>query len=99
MRATDPIHPGEILRDEFMKPLGLSANRLARSLGVPANRLTAIVNGTRSVTADTALRLAKAFGTTPNFWMNLQSQHELEAAAMKSSAEIERTVEKIEGVG
>ncbi len=99
MRSTPPIHPGEVLLEEFMVPLDLSANGLARSLGVPANRISAIVNGTRSVTADTALRLAKAFDTTPNFWMNLQTQYELEAAAIGSSKEIEKTVERIERAG
>ena len=99
MRSTPPIHPGEVLLEEFMVPLDLSANGLARSLGVPANRISAIVNGTRSVTADTALRLAKAFDTTPNFWMNLQTQYELEATVMENSADIEKTVKEIGGVG
>jgi antitoxin HigA-1 len=75
-----PVHPGEILKEEFMRPLGLSANGLARAVRVPPNRISAIVNGERSLTADTALRLAKAFGTTPEFWLNLQKQYELECA-------------------
>jgi addiction module HigA family antidote len=75
-----PVHPGEILKEEFMKPLGLSANALARALRVPPNRISAIVNGSRSVTADTALRLAKAFGSTPDFWLNLQKQYDLDCA-------------------
>ncbi len=72
-------HPGEVLLEEFMKPLGLSANALARDLHVPANRITAIVATTapRSITPDTALRLARYFGTTPQFWINLQSAHDL----------------------
>ena len=75
-----PVHPGEILKEEFMKPLGLSANALARALRVPPNRISAIVNESRSVTADTALRLAKAFGSTPDFWLNLQKQYDLDCA-------------------
>ncbi len=75
-----PVHPGEVLKEEFMTPLGLSANGLARALRVPANRISAIVNGDRGVTADTALRLAKALGTTPDFWLNLQKQYDLDCA-------------------
>jgi antitoxin HigA-1 len=75
-----PVHPGEVLKEEFMEPLGLSANRLARGLRIPPNRISAIVNGERSVTADTALRLAKALGTTPDFWLSLQKQYELDIA-------------------
>jgi addiction module HigA family antidote len=80
MTKFDPIHPGEILKEEFMLPFGLSANRLALELGVPTNRISAIVSGKRSITADTALRLGKAFATTPEFWMNLQSRYDLETA-------------------
>lgn len=72
-----PIHPGEILREEFAAPLGLSANALSRELKVPTNRVTGILNGERAVTADTAFRLARYFGTTEEFWMNLQSAYEL----------------------
>jgi antitoxin HigA-1 len=75
-----PVHPGEVLKEEFMRPLGLSANALARVLRVPANRISAIVNAGRGVTADTALRLAKALGTTPEFWLNLQKQYDLDCA-------------------
>lgn len=75
-----PVHPGEVLKEEFMKPLGLSANALARTLLVPANRVSAIVNAERSVTADTALRLARALGTSPEFWLNLQKQYDLDCA-------------------
>jgi antitoxin HigA-1 len=75
-----PVHPGEILKEEFMRPLSLSANALARAVRVPPNRISAIVNGERGLTADTALRLAKAFGTTPEFWLNLQKQYELGCA-------------------
>ena len=87
-----PIHPGEILKTEFMEPLALSANALARALGVPANRVTAIVNGTRGITGDTALRLARYFGNSARFWMNLQAKYELDAAEDDSGSEIAKTV-------
>lgn len=86
----NPIHPGEILKEEFMVPLGLSANRLASALGVPTNRITAIVSGERGVTADTALRLAEAFGTTPEFWTNLQDHFDLQLAKRVKRPKIER---------
>lgn len=75
-----PIHPGEVLAEEFMTPLGLSSNALAARIGVPGNRVSMIVAGKRGVTGDTALRLAAAFGTTPEFWMNLQQGYELAVA-------------------
>ena len=82
------IHPGEILREEFIKPHGLSGRKLAQELGVPAPRINDIVLERRGITADTALRLAKFFGTTPKFWMNLQVSYELRAAeeAQKNAA-------------
>jgi addiction module HigA family antidote len=83
-----PIHPGETLREEFLKPLGLSANRLAMELIVPVTRINDIVRGKRSITADTALRLSRYFGTTPQFWINLQSNYDLELAADARGAEI-----------
>lgn len=73
-----PIHPGETLREDFMKPLGLTANRLAIELRVPAARIGEIVHGRRAITADTALRLARYFGISPQFWTNLQSNYDLE---------------------
>ena len=76
----DPIHPGEILKEEFMAPYGLSANKLAQALSVPPNRITKIVSGERSITADSALRFAAAFGTTAEFWTNLQDHYNLEIA-------------------
>lgn len=88
-------HPGEILKEEFMLPLGLSANRLGTMLGVPHNRISDLVRGRRGMTADTALRLAKCFGTTPEFWMNLQSAHDLSRAAAESGGDINRQVEPI----
>ena len=82
------IHPGEILREEFIKPHGLSSRKLAQELGVPAPRINDIVLERRGITADTALKLAKFFGTTPKFWMNLQVSYELRAAeeAQKNAA-------------
>lgn len=75
-----PIHPGEILLEDFMKPLGLSMNRLAMDLRVPVTRISEIVHGRRGITADTALRLGRYFGGTSHFWLNLQRDYELEAA-------------------
>ncbi|MDR3444475.1 HigA family addiction module antitoxin [Dyella sp.] len=75
-----PIHPGEILAEEFMKPLELSANALARAIEVTPTRVNEIANGKRSITADTALRFARYFGTTADFWMNLQQRFDLETA-------------------
>jgi addiction module HigA family antidote len=75
-----PVHPGEVLREEFLVPLGMSASALAAELGVPANRTTLLVREARSVTADTALRLARYFGTTPEFWLGLQLTHDLRVA-------------------
>ncbi|MDE0044709.1 MAG: HigA family addiction module antitoxin [bacterium] len=86
-----PVHPGEILRDE-LDDLGLSANALSKALGVPANRVTMILNGQRGVSADTALRLARYFGTTPQLWMNLQKTWELRQAEIAAGREIEETV-------
>ncbi len=83
-------HPGEVLREEFMGPLGLSANRLAAEIDVPANRLSEIVRERRGVTADTALRLGLRFGTTPQFWLNLQTAHDL------SHAEAEADLSKVQ---
>ncbi len=75
-----PVAPGDVLREEFMVPLGLSARALAREIGVPSNRITAILSGDRGVTAETAILLGERFGTSAEFWMNLQMMHELEEA-------------------
>jgi addiction module HigA family antidote len=75
-----PVHPGEILRAEFLDPLGISMYRLAKDTQMPADRVGRLVRGTRAFTADTALRLAAYFGTTPEFWLNLQARHDLELA-------------------
>lgn len=74
------IHPGEVLLEEFMKPLGVSQNRLARAIGVPPRRINEIVHEKRALTADTALRLARYFGVSANFWLGLQADFDLEAA-------------------
>ncbi len=98
MSDIPPIHPGEILLEEFMQPLGLSQNRLAEALGVDAGRINRIVTGKCSITADTALRLAKYFGTTPQLWMNLQSHYELELTRDKKAKEIEEAVQPRPGL-
>jgi addiction module HigA family antidote len=85
-------HPGEVLSEEFLKPLGMSVHALALDLRVPANRLGAIVKGERSVSPDTALRLARYFGTSPEFWVNLQTHHDLTRAKAEIGKSIEREV-------
>jgi addiction module HigA family antidote len=80
----DPVTPGEVLREEFMAPLNLSARALAAALGVPANRITGIMNGTRAITADTALLLAKYFQNSPRFWLNLQMSYDLAIAERRT---------------
>ena len=86
MNRMRPIHPGEILGEEFLKPLGMSATALAHAIGVPANRVSGTLRGKRSITADSALRLSRAFGTTPEFWLNLQAAHDLRVAEKGSRA-------------
>ena len=85
-------HPGEVLAEEFLNPLGLSVNALAMALRVPATRIGAIVKGERAVTADTALRLARFFGTSAEFWINLQAMHDLTKARLENGGVIERDV-------
>jgi addiction module HigA family antidote len=75
-----PIHPGEILREEYLGPMNMSANAFAHAIGVPANRVSGILAGARGVTADTALRLARAFSTSPEFWLNMQQSYDLRLA-------------------
>jgi addiction module HigA family antidote len=87
-----PIHPGEVLLEEFLKPMNLSQNRLAIDIGVDARRINEIVLGKRSVTADTALRLARFFGNSPQFWLGLQSQYDLDMAADALGERLEREV-------
>jgi antitoxin HigA-1 len=91
-RRLPPVHPGEVLREDSMTPLGLSIQRLARDLRVPVTRMREIVNGRRSITADTALRLARYFSMTPQFWMNLQAAYDLEVATRESAKRINRDV-------
>lgn len=85
-------HPGETIREDYLKPLGMSVNKLALELRVPATRITEIVHGRRSIAADTALRLGRYFDTTPKFWLNLQTSYDLAAASDARFEEIERTV-------
>lgn len=87
-----PVHPGEMLREEFMKPLGISMNGLALDLHVPVTRISEIVNERRGITADTALRLARYFGTSADFWMNIQKDYELILTRQKSLKVIEKQV-------
>lgn len=91
-----PVHPGEILREEFMKPLGLSMNRMAMDLRVPVTRIAEIVAERRSVTANSALRFARYFKNSPTFWMNLQSRYDLEVAEDEIAAKVERDVQPLE---
>lgn len=93
-RLLDPIPPGEILLEEFMIPGGISQNRLARDLGVTPARINDIVHGKRAITADTALRLGKYFGTTPEMWLNLQSSYDLRRAKRDLWPEINARVQK-----
>jgi addiction module HigA family antidote len=93
MKTLAPIHAGEILREEFMEPLGLSQNALAKALHVPPRRINEIVNAKRAITADTALRLARFFGNSAEFWMNLQKRYDLEVARAVLSAKIDEEVE------
>ncbi len=96
MRITEtkiePVHPGEVLRQDFLVPNDLSANRLALELHVPATRIGDILNARRAITADTAMRLARYFGTSAEFWLNLQSHYDLEVAEDSSAARVEREV-------
>ena len=88
-----PIHPGEVLAEDFMAPRGLTANRLALALRVPANRLSDVIRGQRAISADTALRLARYFKTSPALWMNLQARYDLEVATDRSGERIAREVD------
>lgn len=92
-KLLEPIPAGEILMEDFMRPLGLSIDSLARALSVPANRISGIVNGTRAISADTALRLGKYFGTSPEIWLDLQSDYELRVARETTWKEVEKRVQ------
>ena len=90
----DPIHPGEILLEDFMKPMDISINRLARDLSVPPGRISGIVNGKRGITADTALRLGKYFGVAPQTWMGLQSEYDLRVAQRTIGPDLDKRVHR-----
>ena len=91
-----PIHPGEVLLEDFMKPLGLSQYRVAKDIGVPALRISQIVNGKRAITADTAMRLAQYFGTSPDVWLRLQARYHLEKAEIEYGARIRKEVKSLD---
>ena len=91
-KLLDPITPGEVLREDFMEPLDISMNQLARDLSVPPNRISEIVNGKRSISADTALRLQRYFGVEAQFWLNLQTEHDLRMMKRRIWADIERRI-------
>ncbi len=99
MTELTPIFPGEILKEEFMVPLAMSANALAKAIGVPPNRVSAIVAGKRAISADTAIRLSRYFGTTPEFWMNLQSRYDLrliQSEARRRGSSLSKALRAIE---
>jgi len=93
-----PIHPGEVLLEEFIKPMTLSQNRLAIDIGVDTRRINEIVLGKRAVTADTALRLSRFFGNSPQFWMGLQAQYDLDVAEDELGSRLDREVRPLETV-
>ena len=91
-RKLAPIHPGEILANDFLEPLGLSQYRLAKDISVPARRINEIVHGTRAISADTALRLARYFGTSNRFWLNVQARYDLELERDRLGPRLEKEV-------
>jgi len=93
-RKLDPIHPGEVLMEEFLKPMELSQNRLALALGVPARRINEIVLGKRGVSADSALRLSQYFGNSAQFWLGLQMEYDLDVTRLDSGSAIEKEVRR-----
>jgi len=98
-KKLDPVHPGEILQKEFLGPMGLSQNRLALALGVPARRINEIVLGKRGITADTALRLARYFKMSPQFWLGLQMDYELDVAEDMLEGRLEKEVTPMSATG
>src|SRR5919197_2357784 len=94
-----PVHPGEVLLEEFLTPLGISQYRLAKDVSVPPRRINEIVRGTRAVTADTALRLARYFGTSERFWLNLQARYDLEVERDRLGGRLEREVKVLAAAG
>ena len=95
-KTMEPVHPGEILSEEFLKPLNVSQYRLAKDINVPARRINEIVHGKRSVSADTALRLSRYFGLSERFWLNLQSRYDLETEKDRLKGRIEEEVKILE---
>ena len=98
-KKLDPVHPGEILQKEFLEPMGLSQNRLALALGVPARRINEIVLGKRAITADTALRLARYFKMSPQFWLGLQMDYELDVAEDRLEGRLEKEITPMSATG
>lgn len=98
-RVQAPVHPGEILLEEFLNPLGLSQYRLAQRISVPPRRINEIVHGKRSVTANTALRLSRFFGTSERFWLNLQIRYDLEVEKERLGSTLDREVEVLSEAG
>jgi len=96
MDKLPPVHPGEVLLEDFIKPLGLSQYRVAKDLGVPSLRISQIIRGQRSITADTALRLARYFGTSANVWLRMQARYDLEIAETKIAKRINREVKVLQ---
>ena len=96
-RRLPPVHPGEVLQEEFLKPLGISQYRLAKDISVPPRRINEIVQGKRAITADTALRLARYFRTTDRFWLNLQARYDLEVERDRLGSRLEREVAVLTG--
>jgi addiction module HigA family antidote len=96
-RKLSPVHPGEVLHEEFLKPLGVSQYRLAKEISVPPRRVNEIVHGSRAIAADTALRLARYFGTTDRFWLNLQARYDLEVERDRLGSRLEREVSVLAG--
>ena len=98
-RRLEPIHPGEILREEFLDPMGISQYRLARDINVDPRRINAIIQGKRAITADTALRLAMYFDTSERFWLNLQAQYDLEVERDELGPRLEKEVKRFASTG
>ena len=94
MESLANIHPGEILSEEFLKPMNITAYKLSKDIGIPQTRTSAILNGARAITADTALRLSLYFGTSPKFWLGLQDDYDLEEAYKNKQAELNRIKKK-----
>jgi len=94
-KKVDPIHPGEILLEEFLAPMGITQYRLAKDVSVPARRINEIVHGKRGISADTALRLSKYFGTTERFWMNLQIRYDLEVEKDRLGSRLDNEVQRL----